>query len=96
MPLMENKGKLLYPELSYAVTGLLYKVHNEIGKFGREKQYGDLFEKLLSGSNFAFEREKPLPLPNLDNKFTNIVDFAINNELLIDLKAKPFITKEDY
>ena len=93
---MKNKIELIYPELSFDVTGLLFKVHNEIGQFGREKQYGDLFEKLLKESNFVFEKEKPLPFPSLDNRFTNIVDFDINNKLPVDLKAKPLITKDDF
>lgn len=93
---MKSKIELIHPELSYMMTGLLFKVHNEIGQFGREKQYGDLFEKLLLESRVDFQREKPLPFEAIDNKFTNIVDFDISNKLLIDLKAKPLITKEDF
>lgn len=92
----EKMSKIIYPELSYKISGILFKVHNEVGRFGREKQYGDLFEKLLIDEKIEFEREKPLPIPSLDNKFTNIVDFAINNQLLVDLKAKPILTKEDF
>jgi len=93
---IKEKIELVLPELSYQITGLLFKVHNEIGQFGREKQYGDLFEKLLQLDGMSFEREKSLPLENIDNKFTNIVDFDISNKLLVDLKAKPLITKEDF
>jgi len=93
---MKNKVELVDPELSYQLTGILFKVHNEIGQFGREKQYGDLFEKLLRESGIKFEREKPLPIEDLDNKFTNIVDFDISNRLLVDLKAKPLIEKDDF
>ncbi len=87
---------LLYPKLSYTITGLLFKVHTEIGRFGREKQYGDMLENLLIESKIVFEREKPLPIEGIPNRFTNRVDFAINNEILIDLKAKPIISREDY
>ena len=93
---MKEKPDLLHPELSYAITGLLFKVHNSVGRFGREKQYGDMFENLLKKSGFSFEREKPLSVEDLPNKSTNIVDFMINNVLLIDLKAKPVIAKQDY
>lgn len=93
---MANKTELIYPELSYQITGILFKIHNEIGRFGREKQYGDLFEKMLEEAGVVFQREKPLPIVNLDNKFTNIVDFDISNRLLVDLKAKPLIQKEDF
>jgi len=92
----KSNSKLIYPELSYQITGLLFKIHNEIGQFGREKQYGDLFEKLLRESGIKFQREKPLPIGDLDNKFTNIVDFDISNKLLVDLKAKPVVAKDDF
>lgn len=32
----------------------------------------------------------------MTNRFTNKVDFVINNQLLIDLKAKDIVTKEDF
>lgn len=32
------KKDLLYPELSYKITGALFRTHNEIGRYGREKQ----------------------------------------------------------
>ena len=93
---MKKKVELLYPELSYIITGLLFKVHNAIGQFGREKQYGDMLDGLLVESGLIFEREKALPIEGLENKFTNKVDFAINNTLLVDIKAKSIVTKEDY
>ena len=32
-----DSNKLLYPELSYRITGLCYQVHNKLGRFCREK-----------------------------------------------------------
>lgn len=55
-----------------------------------------MFEKLLKESSIKFEREKPLPIEGLDNRFTNIIDFDISNKLLVDLKAKPLIRKDDF
>ena len=92
----ETNSKIIYPELSYAICGFLFKVHNDLGRFCRERQYGDALEKLLSGSSLEFEREKELPLLPIDNQRTNIVDFSIGDKILVDLKAKPMIVKEDY
>ena len=44
--------KLIYPALSYKITGILFKVHNQLGRFCSERQYCDLIEKYLSVLNF--------------------------------------------
>jgi GxxExxY protein len=88
--------KIIYKELSYLITGILFEIHNKLGRFCREKQYGDILETFLNDRNISYEREKEIPVDKIDNQFTNRVDFVINNQLLIDLKAKDIITKEDY
>ncbi len=93
MPVSE---KVLYPELSYKITGLLFETHNSLGRYCREKQYGDAFEQLLVGAKIPYKRENPLPLANIKSDFTNKADFVINDLILIELKAKPLVSKLDY
>ncbi len=89
-------AEIIHKELSYRVNGILFSVHNRLGRFCREKQYADLFETLLKEADIPYEREKALPIPDIDDRFTNKVDFVISNTLLVDLKAKSFVTKDDY
>ncbi len=89
-------AEIILKELSYQINGVLFKAHNALGRFCREKQYGDAIEGLLKEANIQYVREKALPLPEIDNQFTNRVDFVINSVILIDLKAKSIVTKEDY
>ncbi len=92
-----NKIELLYPKLSYKISGVLFKVHNKLGRFCREIQYGDLLEVELKNAGLIFEREKVLPVLDIGEKdASNKVDFCIEGKILLDLKAKKFITKEDY
>jgi hypothetical protein len=35
---MKNFSKLIYPELSYKINGVLFAVHNELGRFYNEQQ----------------------------------------------------------
>lgn len=91
-----KKEKIVYKELSYKITGVLFEVHNKLGRYCREKQYGDMLETFLREERIDFEREKEIPIDKIKNQFTNRVDFAINNQLLIDLKAKDIVTKEDF
>lgn len=86
----KEHGKIIYPELSYAITGICFKVHNECGRFSREKQYGDLLEKKLKEAKIPFERELNV------GSTGNVVDFIIENKIILELKAKDSIVRDDY
>jgi GxxExxY protein len=95
---MNNIHKdVLFPELSYKICGLFYKVHNELKRFCNEKQYADALENLFKLENLKYEREKALP-PSFEgeNEGRNIPDFIIEDTIVVDLKAKRIITKDDY
>lgn len=89
--------EIIYPELSYKIVGILYAVHNELGRFRSEKQYGDAIERYLKEFGIPYEREKVLPVdfPG-EHRGRNKVDFVIADKILLEIKAKRFITKEDY
>jgi GxxExxY protein len=89
--------KIIYPELSYRINGLCFQTHNEIGRFAKEKQYADLLECLLIKNNIKYERETEIPFTTNQNEiFGNIVDFIIEDKIIIECKAKKFVTKKDY
>jgi GxxExxY protein len=91
-----NKN-ILYPELSYKICGLCFYIHNKLGRYRNEKQYADAFEELLKENKVKYLRERPLP-PSFrgERDERNIPDFIIEDKIIVDLKAKDFITKEDY
>jgi len=91
-----DANKIIYKELSYRITGILFNVHNELNRYAREKQYGDLLESKLREENINYEREKRLVVDGIANDQTNKADFVIEGKILLELKAKPMITKEDY
>jgi len=89
--------KLIYPELSYKINGVLFAVHNELGQFCNEKQYCDIVEFYFKKLNLRYEREKILP-PFFENekKGRNKIDFLIENKIVLELKTKRFLNNEDY
>ena len=95
----QEKGveeKIVYKDLCYIINGLLFKTHNCLGRFCREKQYGDFLENLLKEEGLCYKRECPFKVEGINNPRTNIVDFEIEEKILLELKAKPIIKKEDY
>lgn len=85
-----EKPKIVHPELSYLVVGAYFDVHNELGRYAREKQYGDLLEEKLSDKELSYKREVTI------GNTGNIVDFVIEGKTLVELKATRRIGKEDY
>ena len=85
-----NYGKLIFPKLSYVITGVCFEIHNRLGRFAREKQYCNALETKLKELELPYTRE-------LNVKNTgNILDFVIDNKIIVEIKAKRTILKDDY
>ena len=87
--------KLIHKELSYFITGICFEAHNKLGRFCRERQYSDMIEELFKAKKIKYIREVPINALNNSLK-GNIADFLIEDKIILDVKAKKFITKEDY
>lgn len=89
--------KIIYPDLSYFITGLLFQAHNKLGRYSNELQYADCIESLLKDSKINFEREFVIP-PIFEKEFPgrNRVDFLIDKKIILELKAKRLLNKDDY
>jgi len=93
--MLRIKGRtIVEADLSYRLTGLFFEVHRVLGRYRSERQYGDKLEEILKREQVLYFREYAVGKEAgiLGNK----VDFAVDNRILVDIKAKRFITKEDY
>ena len=94
---MKNYQDLIHKELSFQIVGLLYTVHNELGRNCNEKQYGDKLEELLDTNNVPYKREFILP-PSFSSelKGRNKVDFIIDDKIILELKVKRRVGRIDF
>lgn len=89
--------ELIYGGITYQINGVLFNVHNELGRYCNEKQYSDAIVKKLKESGLIYEREKILP-PSFDGetKGRNKIDFLIQNKIILEVKVKNIVGREDY
>lgn len=92
-----DTNKILYPELSYKICGLCFQVHNKLGNFRSEKSYADSLEDILKKNDVNYIRENALKSAfDGERERRNIPDFIIEDKIILDVKTKRIITKEDY
>lgn len=85
-----NPSKVIYPRLSYKIIGICYETHNELGRYSREKQYGDLIAKKFESRNIKFVREYRI------SDSGNIADFLVEDKIILELKVKRLVGKKEY
>ena len=88
MPL--RRDDILFPNLSFILRGHCFGVHNELGRYSREKQYCDKLEERLQRDKLSYHREFII------GDTGNIADFEVNGQILIEVKARYPMIKADY
>jgi GxxExxY protein len=88
--IIKKNIKIYYPELSYKIVGILFNVHDKLGRFYREKQYCDEIESMLKLKEIPYKREQFL------KKNDNKVDFIIKDLIILEVKAKTALERTDY
>lgn len=83
-------GKVIYPDLSYVITGILFAVHNELGQYAREKQYSDLLGEKFRNAKVPYKREVAI------SGSGNIIDFILDGKIILELKAVRIFTRDHY
>lgn len=91
-----DMDKAVHKQLSFKITGLLYKTHSTLGRLRNEKQYADYFEGLLKEEKLNYKRELKFKDDFGKNIARCVCDFLIEDKIIPEFKAKNFITKEDY
>lgn len=77
-------SKIVYQQLSYEINGLVFKVHQSLGKYRNEKQYADYFEVLLENNGVKYIREYKFEDKQFGkDKIRCICDFIIEDKIIV-------------
>jgi len=87
---------LLYEKESYAIRGACFKVYNTLGGGIKEKIIERALMKEFISQKLEVKQQVRIGISYQGEKVgIYIPDFIINNKIILELKSKPFITKED-
>jgi GxxExxY protein len=85
-----KRNNLIYPELSYKLIGMAFKVFNDAGYGRNEKFYQKIFAKELESENLNFDREKLIKINYQGEEVGRyFLDFIIDNKVVVELKVRP-------
>ena len=80
--------KIIYPELSYRIIGIAYKIYNNLGYGYQEKYYQKAFSIEFNKQNINYKREVCIQLEYSGEKIGKyFIDFIAENKIVIELKV---------
>lgn len=89
--------RIIDRNLSYELNGIFFDVHNALGRFRNEQQYSDALEEGIRQKHIGYEREKVLEVSFPGERMgRNRVDFLVENRIIIEVKAKIALDREDF
>ena len=79
---------VIYPDLSYQITGAAFDVHNELGPGFLEKLYEEAMARELGLCGIPFERQKSVAVSYKGEQIgTQVLDLVVDSKIVLELKA---------
>lgn len=92
-----EKNKIIHPELSYKIVGILFKVHTELGNKYQEKYYQRAIAIELEKQGIKFKKELMVDLVYNNEKIGKyFIDFLIEDLVVLEIKANTDFKLSDY
>lgn len=89
--------RIIYPQLSYKLMGILFKIHRRLGNLYQEKYYQRAIEVELKKNKLFYEKEVLIKLSYADSNIGRyFLDFIIDDKIALEIKAVPFLKEEYY
>ena len=92
-----RESKVIYPELSYQLVGILFDVHNELGGKVSEKVIQRAIFSDLDLCNLKYEREIKVPVFYKGKQIGYYyLDFIIDNKIVLEVKRGYRFSDKDF
>ncbi len=87
---------IVYPELSYKIIGIIFKVCNQLGYGYQEKHYQRALASEFGEQRIKYEREKEIEIRYNDELIGKYyLDFIVENKIILELKVVPEFQKRN-
>ncbi len=96
VPKSETINKIIYPDLSFRIAGILFKIYNELGGGYQEKYYYKPIETELQKSQIHYVRQSVVDLRYKDLSLGRyFIDYIIDKKIVLEIKVTPYFSKRD-
>ncbi|MEK7508948.1 MAG: GxxExxY protein [Patescibacteria group bacterium] len=91
-----SKNKVVYPELSYKIVGLLFEVWDEIGWSHKEKYIQKAIALAFNNHGIRFKKEVKTDLKYHGDKIgVYFLDFLVEDKIVLEIKKREFFSQQD-
>lgn len=81
-------AKLIFPQLSYKIVGVLYEVYNTLGYGHRERVYQRAIAHLFEDRKILYKRELYYPIYFKDKIISKYyLDFLVDDKIVLEIKV---------
>ncbi len=89
-------NNLIFEKESYAIRGGCFEVYKQFRNRHKEKVYRRALVIFLKSRGLEIEEEKQIPIYFMGEKVgLYIPDIVVNKSIFLELKCKPFVSKDD-
>jgi len=93
---MNEESKIIYPELSYQIVGILFGAWNNIGYGHKENFYQKAVAKEFEDKKILFKEQAPVKVKYKGKEIgVYYLDFLIENKIVLEIKKREFFSKKD-
>ncbi|GEM_PF-9562 len=90
------EGELLYKDITYKIRGAIFAVKKNIGFGHKEIIYQGALEEEFKKAGLHYEKEKSIDVVYEGKKLgTYRPDFVVENKIILEIKALPFVGKNE-